>query len=353
MFSIALLLSVALSALSVAPSVYAHNEPVRTPEQIKAFQDLQAAAYHCAPTVAAYTAERQRAFAQQVLAGQTHHSLAADDLFADGAYSDLPPKGVQKLLACNTIEETKIRNNTCVLAPEVTMGPYYETLEHPIRSNIAEYEPGLLFLMNIGVIDVETCEPVPNILVDIWQANATGHYAGHPDPLPELINEIPKTEGPRRGLLSPFPKTIHGQTFLRGALPTDANGVASFTSIFPGYYSGRATHVHVKVHQEWAPTDNNTFTSGRLVHTGQLFVEDDLNVAVDKLWPYNTNPIANTRGRTRNWADSLNIFEDSQIGGYKSVFETKLLGGVLQQGVIGYITMAVNTSAAMDNTWHI
>ena len=61
-------------------------------------------------------------------------------------------------------------------------------------------------------------------------------------------------------------------------------------------------------------------------------------MAVDKLWPYNLNPHADV-GRTRNWDDALNIFEDSQIGGYKSIFETYLLGGVLQQGLIGYITM--------------
>ena len=96
-------------------------------------------------------------------------------------------------------------------------------------------------LLNIGVIDVETCEPVPNVLVDIWHANATGYYGGHPRPLSGLENEVPPTTGSRKGLLTPFPKTVWGETFLRGALPTDKNGVAAFTSIFPGYYSGRAT----------------------------------------------------------------------------------------------------------------
>ena len=95
--------------------------------------------------------------------------------------------------------------------------------------------------MNIGVIDVETCEPASNVLVDIWHANATGHYAGHPEPAPELENEGPAKEGPRKGLLTPFPKTKWGETFCRGAYPTDKNGVAQFTSIFPGYYTGRAT----------------------------------------------------------------------------------------------------------------
>jgi protocatechuate 3,4-dioxygenase beta subunit len=90
-------------------------------------------------------------------------------------------------------------------------------------------------------MDVETCEPVPNVLVDIWQANATGHYSGYPEPAPHLANEVPTQSGPRKGLLSSFPKTEFGQTSLRGAWPTDKNGVSSFTSIFPGYYIGRAT----------------------------------------------------------------------------------------------------------------
>jgi protocatechuate 3,4-dioxygenase beta subunit len=128
-------------------------------------------------------------------------------------------------------------------------------------------------MMNIGVIDVNTCEPLPNVLVDIWvsykpvslylpaslafgwtfqtepshlnafsqHANATGHYAGHPDPAPHLVDEQPASEGHRRGLLSAFPRTKDEETWLRAAQPTDENGVTEFTSIFPGYYTGRAT----------------------------------------------------------------------------------------------------------------
>lgn len=89
--------------------------------------------------------------------------------------------------------------------------------------------------MNIGVIDVETCQPIPNILVDIWHANATGHYAGHPDPAPHLVDEQPQTTGHRKGLLSAYPRTNEEETWLRAAQPTDENGVTEFTSIFPGY----------------------------------------------------------------------------------------------------------------------
>jgi hypothetical protein len=136
--------------------------------------------------------------------------------------------------------------------------------------------------MDVGVIDVETCKPVPNVLVDLWHANATGFYAGH-NPLPAQVVATPAQDGIRKGLLPAFERTNSDETWLRGAWPTDQNGVAKFTSIFPGYYTGRATHVHVKVHPEWSMLENGTFTSGRLIHTGQFFVDDKLNEEIDKV----------------------------------------------------------------------
>ena len=80
--------------------------------------------------------------------------------------------------------------------------------------------------------------------VDIWHANATGHYAGHPTPYPGLENEKPQVGGKLGGLLTTYPRSNYEETFLRGAWVTDANGVAKFTTVFPGYYTGRAVHVH-------------------------------------------------------------------------------------------------------------
>lgn len=238
-----------------------------------------------------------------------------------------------------------------MLAPEVTQGPYYHDAGHPIRQNIAEDQLGLPFMMDIGVIDVKTCKPVEGVLVDIWHANTTGHYAGHADPDPDLKWEGPAPYGVRKGLLTKFPRWEHlwDETFLKGAWPTNKNGVSQFASIFPGYYTGRATHVHVKVHTEWTPVaENNTFTTGHLIHTGQLFVDDKLNGVIDKIHPYTTNPIADKWGRTRNWDDSLQIYQESHANGYGPTFEIEKIGGVLQQGLIGYITIGVDLEADYD-----
>ncbi|PPQ96760.1 hypothetical protein CVT26_010215 [Gymnopilus dilepis] len=351
-----------VAALLQAVLSQAHKEP-KSDREIEVQRALQAAAYHCAPTVESFTAARKQSWAQRVLSGNPYLP-GYQQLFSAETYTDLPDKphnadelttdDDETFMKCTPISDTHIQNNTCVLAPEVTEGPYYHTEGHPIRQNIAELQDGLLLLLDIGVIDVETCQPLPNVLVDIWQANATGSYAGHPFPHAHLINEEPAKEGRRRGLLSAYPRTVHEETWLRGAWPTDKNGVVQFTSIYPGYYTGRATHVHTKVFPEWSVIpENNTFKAGRLAHTGQFFFDEDMNMIVDKMYPYVTNPIKDIRGRTRNWQDSLNIFHDSHgpEGKYNPVFKVHLLGGVVSQGLIAYITMGVNASASYDNWW--
>lgn len=102
--------------LSSVSSVTAHVEP-KTPEQIKAYQDLQGAAYHCIPSIARYTAERQKQFSQHGLAGSSaQYKLSSDSaLFDSENYDDINVGSQQKLLACTSMEEQKIRNNTCVL----------------------------------------------------------------------------------------------------------------------------------------------------------------------------------------------------------------------------------------------
>lgn len=59
-------------------------------------------------------------------------------------------------------------------------------------------------------------------------------------------------------------------------------------AIFPGYYQGRATHIHAKVFPEWKVLKNNTFMGSRVVHVGQFFFDDEINTVVDKVRVENT-----------------------------------------------------------------
>ncbi|CAD6900626.1 unnamed protein product, partial [Tilletia caries] len=176
------------------------------------------------------------------------------------------------------------------------------------------------------------------------------YYSGHPVPHPHLKNEKPADSGKRRGLLSAYPRTTERENWLRAAYPTDSNGVVQFTSIFPGYYTGRATHVHARAYTDWTPLPNGSYVGGPLAHIGQFFFEDELNDSIDKLAPYSENPIRHTIGRTRNWADSLDIFNTAQEGGYQPTFDIDFLGHVLSQGLVGYVTMGINMSQVFEHS---
>ena len=109
----------------------------------------------CAPAVAEFTAARKRSWAQKVLAWRP--SLPSyQDLLSSETYDDnrtIDADDHQKLLRCEPVEDSHIQNNTCVLAPEVTEGPYYHISGHPIRQNIAELQDGLL-LVSFHIIHV-------------------------------------------------------------------------------------------------------------------------------------------------------------------------------------------------------
>jgi protocatechuate 3,4-dioxygenase beta subunit len=74
---------------------------------------------------------------------------------------------------------------------------------------------------------------------------------------------------------------------MRGIQKTDANGVATFTTVYPGWYQGRAVHIHVKVH-----------AGGAVVHTGQLFFSDTLTDKVYTAAPYAQDSIFVNGGKT-------------------------------------------------------
>lgn len=163
-----------LGLLPLFADVLAHKEP-QTAEEVEVERSLRAAAYHvrsllsvnvgsfsrlpsqCAPAVAEFTAARKRSWAQKVLAGRPELP-GYQDLFSSGVYEDLPASNSdQTIMECAPVSETHIQNNTCVLAPESTEGPYYHTEGHPIRQNIAELQDGLLLVSRIlyrRIIDI-------------------------------------------------------------------------------------------------------------------------------------------------------------------------------------------------------
>jgi protocatechuate 3,4-dioxygenase beta subunit len=153
---------------------------------------------------------------------------------------------------------------SCVLTPEMTEGPYYIDGE-AVRSDVTEGKPGTPLRLDLTVVDADSCTPIPGAAVEIWHADATGNYSG-------------------------FGNASSNTTFLRGIQNADASGKVTFRTIYPGWYQGRAVHIHVKAH-----------TGGNEVHTTQLFFDETTSDTVFASSPYNTRP----GRRTTNAQDGI------------------------------------------------
>ncbi len=144
----------------------------------------------------------------------------------------------------------------CVLTPEATEGPFYLDL-NKVRSDITEGREGAPLALTVSVVDATTCKAIKDAAVDIWHCDAGGVYSG-------------------------FDQSS-GTEFLRGTQLTAADGGATFETIYPGWYQGRAVHIHMKVHN-----------GGNVVHTGQLFFDHAQTAAVYTRRPYSVKGAPDT-----------------------------------------------------------
>ncbi|KAK1942718.1 hypothetical protein P3T76_006217 [Phytophthora citrophthora] len=211
---------------------------------------------------------------------------------------------------------------TYIVEPEVTEGPYYIKGEY-IRTDMREKQTGVPMYIDVQVIDVNTCKPVTNMYVDLWHTNATGVYSGVVASTNGNSNDASNLQN----------------TFLRGVTPTDSEGVAQMTSIFPGHYAGRTTHMHFVGNYGGTVLANKTYSGGSVAHVGQFFFEQDLITSVEKVSPYSTN----TQAVTLNSAD--NIYKSASTNGFDPVFNYALLGSTVDQGVFVWISIAVDMTA--------
>jgi protocatechuate 3,4-dioxygenase beta subunit len=88
-----------------------------------------------------------------------------------------------------------------------------------IRKDIREKQRGITLVLDIGVLDIRTCKPLPNAYVDIWHANATGFYSGF------TTTTLPPPPANGTNATIPSPPMSDKLTFLRGGQPTNKNGI--------------------------------------------------------------------------------------------------------------------------------
>ncbi|KAJ7480669.1 Intradiol ring-cleavage dioxygenase [Mycena latifolia] len=218
-------------------------------------------------------------------------------------------------------------NASCVLAPEVTQGPYYVSGEY-MRWDIREDLTGIDTYVDVQLIDITTCEPVPNVYIDFWHANATGVYSG--------------VVASGNGVGSEDATNINN-TFLRGIQGTDSDGVAQWLTKFPGHYSGRAPHIHILAHANATIFDNGTLTSSRITHVGQFFMDQSLISEVETTSAYSVN----TQSLTTNAEDSILSDEAGTIDPF---LEYVLLGDSMEDGLLMWGAMGIDTSAEYTTT---
>jgi protocatechuate 3,4-dioxygenase beta subunit len=132
------------------------------------------------------------------------------------------------------------------LTAQTTEGPYYFDPQR-VRADITEGLRGVALEVRFTVLGAGG-RPWQGARVDIWHCNAAGIYSGY------------------GGQGDDHRVSTRGETFLRGSLPTDRDGVAAFTTLYPGWYEGRTTHIHVKV-----------LNGSRAVLTTQFFLPDALS----------------------------------------------------------------------------
>lgn len=227
-----------------------------------------------------------------------------------------------------TTSETELFSQypVCVLAPEGEVGPFWVKGEY-IRKNVSDGEPGVPIIIDGQFIDINTCEPIPDLYWDVWNCNSTGVYSG--------IQNSANGNGNDASNLN--------KTFLRGIQKTDSDGVAGFETVFPGHYSGRTTHIHVIAHLGASVLPNNTLAGGYIPHIGQLFFDQDLIDEVEATYPYNTNTVAITEN-----ADDRVVQVETEDSNSDPFFEYALLGDSIEDGLLAWVTLGVNVSATYD-----
>lgn len=129
-------------------------------------------------------------------------------------------------------------------------------------------------------------------------------------------------------------------TWLRGIQPTNSDGVAQFSSIFPGHYTGRATHIHVMVHTNATLQKNETLGLDNYAsHVGQAFFDQTLITAVSQVAPYSSI----TADITLNSQDSI-LSEEGATDGVDPLMEYTLLGSKIEDGLFAWIAFGIDTT---------
>ena len=233
-----------------------------------------------------------------LLAACTDQNRPVGPAGAKAARPTLPPgSGTSAAAAGSDLVAALDAAGTCRTSPEQTEGPFWFDIDS-IRSDIREDRPGVVLELALRVLDVSSCSaggqavPVSDAVVEVWHCDAFGRYSGFE------TRSASQSGGTSDGSYSAGDSEAapaDDGTYLRGAQVADSNGIVQFTTIFPGWYPGRTTHIHAKVHR-----------ARQSVLSTQLYLPDQTAVEVNAARPYSDNI-----GRPTSNADDGFFSEDA------------------------------------------
>nr|WP_107469735.1 intradiol ring-cleavage dioxygenase [Streptomyces mangrovisoli] len=287
------------------------------------------------------TASRRRVLAA---GGAVVAGAGAGGLLATNAVAEAAPAG--------TADSTSTTGEVCYrLTSESIEGPYYIDADK-LRTNVTEGKPGIRLALNIKVIDSETCRPLRNAAVDIWHCDALGVYSGYestgsgggsgggPTGGPTDSPTDTPTGGPGGGGGGGGHQEPTDDTrYLRGTWRTDHQGRVRFQTVLPGWYQGRAVHIHTKVHVGGAWTEGG-YEGGHTCHTGQFYFEEEAVLAAAELTPYSTSTVTRV-----TLTEDMLYDQSGATGGLLTLHYDKRRIG---RGVRAFITVGVDPDATHD-----
>ncbi|NDY92502.1 dioxygenase family protein [Ideonella livida] len=181
-------------------------------------------------------------------------------------------------------------------------------LRRDIRSNIgsATLKDGTPLTLTLTITTGSGCTPVgAGVAVYIWHCDKDGEYSAY--------------SGSANG-------SHAGEQFLRGVQLTDAQGQVTFTTVYPGWYAGRMTHIHFEVY-----TDGD-YARGTPALTSQIAFPEAVTQAVYATALYGHSP------NTSVTFSSDNVFSD----GYATQLLTLADGGSPATGYTGSLVVRLS-----------
>jgi protocatechuate 3,4-dioxygenase beta subunit len=194
----------------------------------------------------------------------------------------------------------------CVVTPEQMDGPYFvdarlnrsDIRSDPADKTIKQGVP-LTLILRVSTVGGAGCTPLAGAMVDVWHCDATGAYSDARDPGFDTV----------------------GKRFLRGYQATDAGGAVRFITIYPGWYQGRAVHIHFKVRSAAGTGRGHEFSS-------QLYFDEAVTDRVHARAPYSAlgkrTQRNNEDGLFRRGGNRLMLALTETGGGYTGEFSVGL-----------------------------